>query len=91
MAELSHARWDRDRVPSRGATADLELADASPSSFNDQLALASHCPRASATVLDSAGHKAQLERPDLIMALLADLLTRADVIKNPATRGYASS
>lgn len=59
--------------------------------FADQLTLASHYPRATIAVLDAAGHNAQLERPDLIMALLGDWLTRADVIKNAATRGNASS
>lgn len=44
--------------------------------FADHWQLAQHYPRASFAVLDTAGHLAQLERPALVGALIADWLER---------------
>ena len=44
--------------------------------FADQWTLLAHYPRATFTVLDAAGHNAQIERPSLVNELIVDWLAR---------------
>ncbi|WP_280524141.1 alpha/beta fold hydrolase [Bifidobacterium mongoliense] len=47
--------------------------------YRDQLALLDHYPHATFAVLDTAGHNAQIERPEAVTALVGDWLERVGV------------
>lgn len=63
--------WDRPAVLITGRQ------DAS-TGYADTWALLEHYPRATFAVLDTAGHNAQLERPELFGALVHDFLDRVE-------------